>query len=286
MVDLPERWPLREPGKGGERPFAYKDFEFRPAEIKKVVVESPKVKSFYLEYVGPDPLPGQFMMVWLPGREEIPMSVSGAGPSTIRISVAREGPTTTEFHKLRKGDTLFVRGPFGTNFSLDSDSYLLVGGGYGAAPLIYAVKLISKSGKKITYVVGAKSASEILFLEEARRAKAKIHVATEDGSVGHRGLVTDLTKQLLESEHFDSILTCGPERMMYEVVRQGVKRGIRVQASLERYMKCGFGICGSCVLDPIGLRVCVDGPVFDGVLLLKTEFGRQRRDAAGSRVMA
>ena len=286
-MNLPKRRLLKETGGSGEKIFSYEDFKFKPVKIEKIVAESPKVKSFYLEPTGTKiPQPGQFMMAWLPGWEEVPMSVSDVGPDNIRISVAKEGPTTAEFHKLKKDDTLFVRGPFGSHFLLDASSYLVVGGGYGAAPLIYAAKLISKFGGKITYVVGAKNASELLFLEEARKLKANIHTATEDGSAGHRGLVTELIEQLLGKEHFDSIITCGPERMMHEVVRQGVNRGIRVQASLERYMKCGFGICGSCVLDPLGLRVCVDGPVFDGAILLKTEFGAQKRDAAGSRMMA
>jgi dihydroorotate dehydrogenase electron transfer subunit len=285
-MNLVKRRPLQKTGESGEKIFTYRDFEFKPVEIEKVVVESPKVKSFYLKHTFTQiPQPGQFLMAWLPSWEEVPMSISDADPSVVRISVAKEGPTTTEFHKLRKGDELFIRGPFGRHFVLDGRSYLVVGGGYGAAPLIYATKLISKSGKKVTYAVGARNSSELLFLKEARRAKAKIHVATEDGSAGHQGLVTELVEQLLETEHFDSILTCGPEPMMYEVVKQGVKRGIRVQVSLERYMKCGFGICGSCVLDPVGLRVCVDGPVFDGALLLTTDFGKRRRDAAGSRVM-
>lgn len=272
-------------GRRGEGASGYKDFEFRPSKVKKVVAESPKVKSIYLEPAGPEPVPGQFMMVWLPGWEEVPMSVSGAGPGFVRISVAKVGSTTAELQRLRRGDVLFLRGPFGRGFSLNSSSYLLVGGGYGAAPLIYAAGVISKSGGRVTYAVGARTASEVLFLGEARRAKAEIHVATEDGSAGHRGLVTELSGGLLEAGHFDSVLTCGPERMMYEVVQQGTRRGIRVQASLERYMKCGFGICGSCALDPLGLRVCVDGPVFEGELLLKTEFGRRKRDVAGSRVM-
>jgi dihydroorotate dehydrogenase electron transfer subunit len=286
VVNLPKGRSYKKTGGSGGKISTYEDFIFRPVEIKKIVVESPKVKSFYLKPTcAPIPQPGQFIMVWLPGMEEVPMSISDVCPDSIRISVAKEGPTTAEFHKLKKGGTLLVRGPFGSHFLLDANSYLIVGGGYGAAPLIYATKLITKSSGRVTYIVGAKNSSELLFLKEARRIKANIHVATDDGSAGHLGLVTDLVEKLLENEHFDSILTCGPEPMMHEVVRQGVNRGIRVQASLERYIKCGFGICGSCILDPIGLRVCIDGPVFDGTILLKTEFGRQKRDAAGSRVM-
>ena len=264
---------------------SYEDFKFRAAKIKKVIAESPSVKSFYLKDPGTNPpRPGQFVMVWSPGQEEVPMSVSDSGNGFIRISVAKKGPTTAELHKLKSGGTLLVRGPFGNGFSLNGKSFLIVGGGYGVAPLIYAAKALSKAKKRCTFLVGAKTKSELLFIKEARGAGAKVHVATEDGSAGHEGMVTELLEPTLEKENFDSILTCGPEPMLYEVVGRGVKRKIQAQASLERYIKCGFGICGSCILDPIGLRVCADGPVFDGALLLQTEFGRQKRDETGLRV--
>lgn len=266
------------------KPLFYEDFDFKRAKLKKIVVESPRVKSFQLKIdLLETPKPGQFMMVWLPGAEEVPMSISDAGRGFMRISVSRKGSTTARFHELERGDSLFVRGPFGNGFSLRGKSHLLVGGGDGAPPLIYALKVLSNMGKKGVYAVGAKNTSELLFVGEARRL-GKLCTATEDGSSGYPGLVSELLEELLAKEKFDSILTCGPERMMYEVVHQGLKRGIQVQASLERYMKCGFGICGSCVLDPLGMRVCVDGPVFDGALLLKTEFNRLKRDASGARV--
>ena len=261
---------------------SYEDLGPRRAEIAKIVNESQGVKSFYLRVDLPKPDPGQFLMVWLPGAEEVPMSISGIIGGNLRISVSREGPTTAKLHELKKGDALFVRGPFGKGFSL-GDSCLLIGGGYGVAPLIFASEVLSDSGGRWVLAVGAKNASELLFVREARGC-GEVHTATEDGSSGHRGVVTDLMGKLLAERDFDLILTCGPEKMMYEVLRGGLERGIHVQASLERYMKCGFGVCGSCVLDPIGMRVCADGPVFDGALLLKTEFGRQKRDASGARV--
>ncbi|MEM3453443.1 MAG: dihydroorotate dehydrogenase electron transfer subunit, partial [Candidatus Hadarchaeum sp.] len=220
----------------------------------------------------------------LPGFEEVPMSVSDAGEGFIRISISNEGPTTAEFHRLNKGDRLFLRGPFGNGFFLKGRSFLLVGGGYGTAPLIFAAKAISSSGGRCTFLFGARRGEELLFVAEARKMGIRSVVATEDGSEGCMGLVTDLMKSELKKRRYQAILTCGPERMMYEVVRQGVKLGIRVQASLERYMKCGFGVCGSCVLDPLGLRVCSDGPVFDGAILLKTDFGKRKREVSGARV--
>jgi len=281
-MGLPEKHDLQKPEKV-EGTFSYEDFGFRSARIKKSVNESPTVKSFYLENpLRKDPLPGQFVMVWVPGGEEIPISISGVEDDALRISVANKGKTTAKLHALEKGGTVMIRGPFGTHFHLNESSYLLVGGGYGVAPLIYAASFISKSGTECTYLVGAKTASELLFLEEARRLGMDVRIITEDGSAGRKGMVTDVLDKLLEEKRFDLVLTCGPERMMYEVVRKALGRGIRVQASLERYMKCGFGICGSCVLDPTGLRVCTDGPVFDGEVLLSTDFGRKKRDASGS----
>ncbi len=273
----------RRRGEAGENIPSFDSLGFVPAKIRKIVRESPKVKSFYLEYHGASPRPGQFFMAWLPGREEVPMSVSGAEGGVIRISVSNEGETTAGFHGLVGGEKLFLRGPFGNGYSLDGRSFLLVGGGYGAAPLIYAAKSISQGRKKCTYLVGAKGKSELLFADEARRLGAKVQVATEDGSAGHRGLATDLIGPIMMAGRFDTILTCGPERMMYEIASRWAE-SVKVQASLERYMKCGFGICGSCVLDPIGLRVCSDGPVFDGALLLKTDFGKRKRNSYGARV--
>ncbi|MFH1822030.1 MAG: dihydroorotate dehydrogenase electron transfer subunit [Methanobacteriota archaeon] len=280
-----ENSPAQSLGEVGKDILSFADLGFKPVKIKKISKESPKVKSFYLEHHGTEfPRPGQFVMAWLPSHEEVPMSISGAGDGFIRISVANEGPTSAGLHKLKSGGRLFLRGPYGNGFSIDEGPFLIVGGGYGTAPLIYAAKSISESRERFTFIVGAKKKSELLFLNEARKLGVKVEAATDDGSAGHHGFVTDLVELLLKEKKFKTILTCGPERMMYEVVKHGVKRGIRVQASLERYMKCGFGICGSCVLDPIGLRVCSDGPVFDGALLLKTEFGKRKRDASGARV--
>ncbi len=264
---------------------SYKSFKFKPSKIRKIVGESPRVKSFYLEkQMKCLTRPGQFVMVWLPGHEEVPMSITDEGEDFIRISVSREGTTTSELHKLEIGSTLFLRGPFGNGFSLDGKSFLVVGGGYGVAPLIYAAKILSKNNVRCSYIQGAKTKSDLLFLDEVKNMDVELNLATDDGSEGFKGRATELMESVLDTREFDFILTCGSEQMMHRVVQLGVERSIRAQASLERYMKCGFGICGSCVLDPVGLRVCTEGPIFEGNFLLNTEFGKQKRDLSGSRV--
>jgi dihydroorotate dehydrogenase electron transfer subunit len=253
----------------------FEKFGFRPARIERVVEENRRVKSFYLHTDLPTPEPGQFYMVWLPGAEEIPIGASGYENRTLRLSVSREGETSGRMHRLEKGERLFLRGPFGRGFRLEGRSFLLVGGGYGMAPLIFAGRRLRK--KRLRFLIGAKSRGELLFVEEARRL-GEVLVCTEDGSEGRRGLVTEF----LPRERFDWVLTCGPEAMMVKVLEFCRREGLRVQLCLERYMKCGLGLCGSCVLDP-GLRVCVEGPVFEGEELEGTDFGRARRDASGRR---
>ena len=255
----------------------FERFGFRPATIEKVVRENRSVKSFYLRTDLPPPQPGQFCMVWLPGAEEIPISFSGYWNGIVRLSVARVGETTRKMHLLRKGQRLFLRGPFGRGFRLEGGSFLLVGGGYGMAPLIFAGHTLRK--KKLKFIIGARTREELLFVKEAREL-GEVCISTEDGSEGERGLATDLLER--ENGSYDWVLTCGPEPMMARVLEFCRKKGWRAQLCLERYMKCGFGLCGSCVLDP-GLRVCVDGPVFEDGELEKTEFGRTGRDASGRR---
>lgn len=263
----------------------YLQFAFRACRIKHVRRETPDIKSFYLQYTGPEPSPGQFFMIWTPGGEEIPISASGFEPGTLRLTIAAVGKTTRRVINLEKGDILLLRGPFGRGFSLSGCQHvILVGGGYGVSPLIYALKFLRENRSKCWYVIGAKKSEGLLFVHEAKKLGAKVEIATEDGSVGHKGLVTELLENLLNETEPECVLTCGPEMMMKRVLEISLERGFRVQASLERYMKCGFGICGSCVLDPAGLRVCTDGPVFYAEELLNTDFGKFARDAAGRRV--
>jgi dihydroorotate dehydrogenase electron transfer subunit len=252
-------------------------FGFKPASIEKVVKENRLVKSFYLRVDLPPPQPGQFYMVWLPEAEEIPISASGYQNGILRLSISKVGETSAKMHLLQRGEKLFLRGPFGRGFKLEGHSFLLVGGGYGMAPLIFAAHVLR--GRKLKFLVGAKTKEELLFVKEAGEL-GEVCISTEDGSEGEKGLVTDLLEK--EKGKFDWILTCGPEPMMAKVLELCQERGWEAQFCLERYMKCGFGLCGSCVLDP-GLRVCVDGPVFERRELEKTEFGRTRRDASGRR---
>ncbi len=202
--------------------------------------------------------PGQFLMVWIPRYDELPMALSYLG-GVKGITVRDYGDATHALAAFSAGDRIGVRGPYGNAFRLRGETVLAVGGGSGMASMIAAIEAFAQAGARVVTAVGAKSAEELL------------------------GFVPALAEKLVDREKFDQILTCGPERMMKAVVDLGRMRGIPVQASLERYMKCGIGICDACSLD--SQLVCYDGPIFTADQLAGFEdFGRYRRDKSGRRV--
>jgi dihydroorotate dehydrogenase electron transfer subunit len=267
----------------------YYKHSFKIAKVKKIVNEARKIKSLYIETnITSPPIPGQFLMIWYPKAEEIPISISDFENGIVRLTIANVGLTTSLLNEIKIDEKIFYRGPYGNGFDLKSNSfYVAIGGGYGVAPLIYAIKKILEYKSKAIYIIGAETKSDLLFIKEIEDLKVPYYIATEDGSIGYKGIVTDLFKNLIDNilkNKKYTILTCGPEKMMAKVIEIALSKGINIQACIERYMKCGFGICGSCVLEPLGLRVCLDGPVFNGKILEKTFFGKETRNQSGSRV--
>lgn len=225
--------------------------------------------------------PGQFVMVWIPRHDELPMALSYLGPVK-GITVHAYGEATKALAEFRPGDRIGVRGPYGNTFQLDGQKVLAVAGGTGMASIIAAIEAFAQQGAEVTTAVGARTAEELLFVDRAS-ASGEVHVSTDDGSRGFHGFVPALAQRLFEKHTFDQVLTCGPERMMKLVVDEAHKRETKVQASLERYMKCGIGICDACAFDD--RLVCVDGPVFTGAQLASSrDFGAFRRTKDGRRI--
>jgi dihydroorotate dehydrogenase electron transfer subunit len=250
-------------------------------EIESIVVESHHTKSFYFKG-GFHTDPGQFVMVWIPGVDEIPMGLSMIG-ETMGITVHSVGDATEKMHALNEGDKIGIRGPYGKGFDILGDRLLVIGGGTGIASLMSAVEVAVKQGRDVQVAIGALTKEELLFTERARKVGAKLEIATDDGSEGFEGFVSDLAGEMLSKENYDQILTCGPEAMMKKIIEHGKKQGIRTQVSMERFMRCGMGVCGSCAFD--GLRICRDGPVFDSEEVYgKEDFDTYRRDPSGKRI--
>ncbi len=216
--------------------------------------------------------PGQFVMVWVPGVDEIPMALSSGNS----ITVQKVGDATGALFDMEPGQKIGVRGPFGNGFS-KSEKVLAIAGGLGAAPILP----LARADSVMTLLLGARTENELLFLDQFDEC-TDVLIATDDGSLGHHGFVTALMDDL-NLAAYDRIAVCGPEVMMHSVLTKVAEKGLahKTEFSLHRYMKCGVGVCGSCCIDPSGLRVCRDGPVFPGDLLLKSEFGHYMRDASG-----
>lgn len=247
--------------------------------IREILDETRGIRTFVLDGEAADAEPGQFVMLWLPGVDEKPFAV--ARPAPLTVTVARVGRFSTELHQCAAGDRVGWRGPYGSGFSLHRDrSALLAAGGYGAAPLHFLASRAVEYGISTSVVLGARTSLDLLYVERFRGLGVNLVLSTDDGTFGHKGYVTDA---ILHSElcHPQSaVYACGPEPMLVALHRLCLERGIPGQFSLERYMKCGFGVCGQCALDD--LLVCQDGPVLDVEQLdgLR-DFGRVHRSATG-----
>jgi dihydroorotate dehydrogenase electron transfer subunit len=245
--------------------------------------ETPSTVTLRFDYE-PPARPGQFVMLWVPGDDELPMSLSYTGARK-GVTVKRMGDTSGRILSLPAGTPVGIRGPYGNGFDLSPGRVLAVGGGSGTAVLAPAVEAAAGRGAKVTLALGGTSADEVLFAERLRPIAAGVHLATDDGSLGHPGYVTDVARDLLECNAFDAVWTCGPEVMMKKVADAAALRSVPVFCSVERHMKCGLGLCDACSLGPY--HVCVDGPVFPASSLLAlAEFGVFHRDASGRRVGA
>jgi dihydroorotate dehydrogenase electron transfer subunit len=260
----------------------------RSTRILNVKTESPTVKIFtFKDKQCAVARPGQFLMLWVPGVDEIPMSILGVNTNgVISVAIRRVGEATQALQKRKVGEIIGIRGPFGNSFTLKEGKVLMVGGGTGIAPLLFLAKKLASKARKLIFVVGAKTKEELLFLDEIEEVcgKNSVVATTEDGSYGIKCLATAPLESLLAKERFDMIYTCGPERMMRKVFDLAERLGVAFEASLERLMRCAIGLCGSCVIGKY--RVCRDGPVFTASQLreVKMEFGVLKRDFDGKRI--
>ena len=253
-------------------------------KICDILEESPGVKSFFFK-LNLNFEPGQFVMVWIPLLDEKPFTISSIQKGHVGISVLKRGVFTNAIHSKKIGDMLGIRGPYGRGFSLKLDSNsCVVGGGIGMASLATLVDrlnlVVDKRRGHVTVIQGARTLAEIIYHKRFRDMK----LCTEDGTAGFKRTTIDLLKDLLKKQRFQNVYVCGPERMLYKVVELCKEHGIECEVSLERYIKCGFGVCGQC--DCSGQRVCIDGPVFNTEELSRMEdFGKVTITKTGERVI-
>ncbi len=246
------------------------------------VQETPSTVTLRFPYP-PSAEPGQFVMVWIPDDDELPMSLSYTSGPSKGITVKVMGDTSRHVQSLEPGALLGIRGPYGNRFDVGARRILIVAGGSGAAVLAPAAEAARARGASVVAALGALRREEILFRDRFRAMGARVELATDDGSEGEKGYVTRVADRLLDSEPYDAVWTCGPEIMMRKVVDRARERRVPTFCSMERHMKCALGMCDACAIGPY--HVCVDGPVFpaEDVRGL-ADFGAFHRDPSGRRM--
>ena len=220
----------------------------------------------------PKMLPGQFVEVRVDDSPSTflrrPISINNVDYdlNELHLLVACIGEGTRRLGKLTAGDTLNVMVPLGNGFTMPADAtkkHLLVGGGVGVAPLLFLGKSIKEQGGEPTFLLGARSAADLLLIEEFKKY-GRVFITTEDGSEGEKGFVTN--HSVLQKEQFDFISTCGPKPMMMAVSKCAEKLNIECEVSLENKMACGLGACLCCVektKDKGNICICTEGPVIN-----------------------
>ena len=219
----------------------------------------------------PKMLPGQFVEIRVDGsprtflRRPISINFVDYQANELWLLVAAVGDGTRALAGLKAGDKLNCVLPLGNSFTLPgnkSAKVLLVGGGVGVAPLLYFGKVLNDNGIRPVFLLGARSAKDLLLLDEFRKY-GEVCVTTEDGSAGEKGFVTN--HSVLQRVKFDQISVCGPKPMMQAVARYAHAEDVFCEVSLENKMACGVGACLCCVegTKKGNLCVCKDGPVFN-----------------------
>ncbi len=222
----------------------------------------------------------------------------GVYGGTVEFVFSVAGRGTAWLASRRPHDVVDIVGPLGRPFALPKEPArcVLVGGGYGAAPLFSLSDALRKRGCRVDVVLGAATAERLFGALDAKRMAASVAFTTDDGSYGDQGRVSDVLPEVIERTRADVIYACGPMAMLEAVTRVASESyggaGIPVRVAVEESMACGVGVCMTCVLPVIGddgktrmTRSCIDGPVFAGDRIRWDALGAVPADAIGAAAM-
>lgn len=233
--------------------------------------------------------PGQFVSLGVEGGGTLlrrPFSiyaVSRGGPSAGTVEVVFEvcGPGTEWLATRAKHDVIDTVGPLGRPFPLPQQQVgcLLIGGGYGTAPLLFLASTLQKRGLRVDMIIGAATQERIFNPIEAKRLSAGTYFTTEDGSTGVKGRVTDVIDRVMDTSPVGVVYACGSMPMLAAVARIAARRKVPIQVGVEEAMACGVGVCWTCVVpywsrgEARNLRACVEGPCLSGTRVLWDQIG-------------
>ncbi|MBM3254732.1 MAG: dihydroorotate dehydrogenase electron transfer subunit [Candidatus Omnitrophica bacterium] len=243
------------------------------------IIENRKIKATYWRallaapQIASNALPGQFVQIWFGNNQEVflrrPFSIHRVRGERLEILYQVLGSGTEAFSKKKPGGSLDIIGPLGSGFKLPAATRkikpVIVAGGMGVAPLVFLAKKLAGIPKRV--LIGAKTSGQILCEKEFKELDCDVKIATDDGSRGFKGYVSDLLKKELSDIGYQSvqIYACGPEPLLKKVAAISSKHNIPAQISLEEHMACGIGACLGCAINTHAgfQRVCKEGPVFD-----------------------
>ena len=279
-----------------------------PIVHKGTVVENKKVGSYFVLTATAADMPkefkpGNFVAVAI-GDERSSLILRrafsiyqvndrGVYGGTVDIVISPHGPGTDYLANLKRNDAINLVGPLGKPFSLPKDPVpcVLVGGGYGAAPLFTLAEALTARGCRVDFILGASTQEKLFGMLEARRISTTLTVTTDDGTSGQMGRVTDALPEVIKKSNAAVIYACGPMKMLEAVANVANMHAIVSQTSVEESMACGIGVCMTCVLPIIGddgitrmLRSCVDGPAFKGDKVRWDQVGKIPSDTWGAPV--
>lgn len=252
-------------------------------KIEKIIEENDKIKTFVFKG-NLKAKPGQFILWWLPKKDAKPFSISYSDKKKFEITICKAGEFTKQIFKSKTKDKIGIFGPFGTSYNIANyKNVVLIGGGYGIAPMnclyYYAKKFYPKT--KTTIIQGGRNKKALIKLDRLSKNE-NYYPSTNDGSLGFKGNALELLKDIYFKDNaIDLICCCGPELMQKAILDFCCEKNIECQISLERYIKCGCGLCGGCTVSS-GFRMCKEGPVINKKIALTIkEFGLYKTEPGG-----
>ena len=260
----------------------------RAAQISAELISNKKVGAYHHMVFSVGDLaaqarPGNFVAIAVGGESSAMVlrrafaiyrsTEKGPQGGLIELVVAPHGQGSRWLTALEPHAVVDMVAPLGTHFGIPTEPVraLLVGGGYGSAPLFGLAELLKSRGCRVDMVLGASTSSKIYAPLDGKRSVSSLTLTTDDGSTGIKGQITDVLPTLIEENEIEIIYSCGPMGMLQAITTVSEKYGILHQCAVEESMACGIGVCMTCVLPVTGddgvirmLRSCIDGPVMDG----------------------
>ncbi len=260
----------------------------RAAQINAELISNKRVGSYHhmvfsVGDIASQAKPGNFVAISVGGESSSMVlrrafaiyrsTERGVNGGLVELVVAPQGQGSRWLTSLEAHDVVDMVLPLGTHFGIPTEPVraLLVGGGYGSAPLFGLAELLKSRGCRVDMVLGASTAAKIYAPLEGKRSVSSLTLTTDDGTAGIAGQITDVLPKLIEENEIEIVYSCGPMGMLQAITAVTDRYQIMHQCAVEEAMACGIGVCMTCVLPVTGddgvtrmLRSCIDGPVMDG----------------------